>query len=217
MNATLRGFQIVTLTALCLVLWDAHKFIGEARITLRLADPVMGNVNSTTQELAEMARIGSAAMQAETKRIDASTKELQKTEASARLLIVRTDESLNGGPHVDGLLPQATESVKSIGIVSARAVTDLDRISTELEPSLESLARGTESFAQTAADPAIEKTLANLESVSESSAGIARDAKESADLAEAKLKQALKPASMVKTIFLNAIGIGYQVRSLLGF
>lgn len=206
---------VLTLT-LSTTLLEFRGLIRDARISVRMSDSVMGNVNDAAFEVSGITKTAGGALAAETKRLDASTKELQKTEASARLLIVRTNESLNGGPHVRGLLPEATASLGAFEKLTETAATDLDSANRELAPSLTNLARGTAAFADAAADPAIKNTLANVEKASESTAEIARDAKESTDLAEARLKQMLKPASMAKTIFLNLLSVGYQLRGILG-
>lgn len=206
---------LVTLT-LSIFLLECCGLIRDVRLSVRMSDAVLGNVNDASLQTAQMAKTAGGALTAETKRLDASTRELQKTEASARLLIVRTDEALNGGPHVAGLL-------RSLGDLTQQTIAEMASASTKLNPALDNLSRATASAADTLGDSSIKRSLqqvdeatAHLATASDSMAGIARDGKESADLAEARLKQLLKPASMTKTVLLNLLGIGYQLRSVLG-
>jgi hypothetical protein len=118
-------------------------------------------MNDAAFTVSAMAKTTNVALNAETKRLDASTRELQKTEASARLLIVRTNESLNGGPNGEGLLPSAAASLRAIGDLSSRSAADIDRIAEEAQPAIANATRATATLADSAADPNIKLAIAN--------------------------------------------------------
>jgi len=196
----LQAFKLFALIICCVVLWDVHGLIRDARVTIRGADPILGNINQAASDLSGMTKVANSAMSAETGRIAASTKELQKTEASVRLLVVRTNESLNGSPNVAGLLPTATGALRSATALSDGTLARIDRTADSLEPSLLALNRGTTAFANAASDPNIPVTLANLGTATKSAAdgmaqvaAIATDGRQVADKAR---ETYLKPVNL---------------------
>lgn len=214
---------VVLTLAFSSVLLEMRGLLRDVRLSVLMSDAVLGNVNDASLQTAQMAKTAGGALTAETKRLDASTRELQKTEASARLLIVRTNESLNGSPNVRGLLPATTEALGSANRLVLGVRDDMDGITKQITPSLDLLRIAADGAAADFNDPAIRNSLqhmdeatSHLAAASDSLEGIAKDGRDSADLAEARLKQLLKPASMTKTILLNLLGIGYQLRSVLG-
>lgn len=200
MTHFLRILQAVALLFLCIVLWDAHKFIRDLRVSLRETDIVLGNVNQASSDLSGIAKTANSAMGAEVGRINASTLELQKTEASARLLIVRTNESLNGGPNVPGLLPQATTALSSANSLSIGTLGRVDRLADQLEPAITDLRRSSASLADVAGDPNIPVTLAKIRETTENTdramgqlADIVTDGRQVADKAR---ETYLKPVNL---------------------
>ncbi len=153
LNRILQTSAIVALLLLSLVLWDLHQLVREARVSLLLTDPVLGNINAAASNLTTaagaigvVAQSANAGLVAETKRLNAGTLELQKTEASLRLLLVRTDRNLN-----DELLPKASQ------VLSSTKVT-IDA----LQPSLAASAQATQRLDDLLGSPAIPTALDGL-------------------------------------------------------
>jgi paraquat-inducible protein B len=201
LNRILQTSAIVALLLLSLVLWDLHQLAREARVSLLLTDPVLGNINAAASNLTAaagaigtVARSANAGLVAETKRLNAGTLELQKTEASARLLIVRTNESLNGGPDVKSpLLPAAANALN-------RMTADVDDVTAGLAPSLQNLQQGSAAFAAAAADPNIRKSLDSLAASSLEAAETLQEAHRSLtdvrEMADKARETYLKPVNL---------------------
>lgn len=167
--------------------------------------------------------------------LDQTSRELSKTVADAHDLLVHTDFTLNGRNGRGGLLTSASAVVADqklqLDVIEARAtkaLADLDAAEQQAQPILASLndaardgARAAQSAseaaavaAQTAGNPRIaeslqrldlaldesDATLANLQSISASGN---RDAA----MIETRLRQALKPASLLKTVLLRVMGV----------
>jgi hypothetical protein len=202
-------YKAVMLTLVSLaafsVLMELRRFVRDLDVSVRMSDTVLANVNQSTRYLEKTASNLDNLTASEVKRINASTLEFQKTEASTRLLIVRTNESLNGGPHVAGLFPQATATISSAQQLAESANEGLRATTDLVRPSLDNLARATANAADTLADPAIKASLDNLAATSTSVAGVSADAKLVAD----KVTQDyLKPQKFAWELVKQLAGLG---------
>jgi hypothetical protein len=203
LDTMLRTAGVLALALLCVVLIDMHFLVrtstfaildlqdtlSDASGTLTSAKATISRLDGTVSHADAFLKAAQPLFQAETKRIQASTQELQKTEASARLLIVRTDESLNGKAGMQGLIPQATAALQQITADTK-----------QLEPSLENFSRGTQGLANAANDPSIQASLKSLATVTEQTAGVATDAHAETSLILGQTRKAFEPESRVKTI-----------------
>jgi hypothetical protein len=209
MKETIKLVCIVALTfCCCLMMLEIRALARDVRVSIRLSDSVLANLNDTSREL----RVATGA---ETAKLQATTEEARKTERafragidSLRQVFIDVHEQV-----VPGLTKTVTDLDADQNRVTEQALQTIE----SLKPSLDALAVASAAAASHLSDPAIGETLANIESTSGSAAGIARDARESADMLEARLKQMLKPASTIKTFFLNLLDYGFKFRGLLGF
>jgi hypothetical protein len=150
-----------------------------------------------------------------------TTRELNKTVADAHDLLIHTDESLNGRGHREGLLPAASallvEQRMQLDMMESRAdlaVDDLDAAEKHAQPILTSLNQTAQSAAATARNPQIAESLRRLElALSESDAtlanleAISESGNRDAIMIEVRLRQALKPARLLKSMLMRTLGI----------
>lgn len=160
--------------------------------------------------------------------LDQTSRELNKTVSDAHDLLIHTDLALNGHNGRGGLLPSASALVSDqhlrldvIEVRAQRALADLDSAEQQVRPILASLNQATRSaasasnsLARTAGNPLIAESLEHLDfALTESDATIANlqaisaSGNRDAAMIETRLRRALKPASMLKTALLHALGI----------
>jgi hypothetical protein len=153
--------------------------------------------------------------------LDQTSRELNKTVADAHDLLIHTDESLNGRNGRGGVLPSASALVSDqqlqLDAVEERAtnaLVDLEAAEQQALPILASLNQAVRAASSTAGNPRIaeslrrldaslaeaETTLANLQAISASGN---RDAA----MIETRLRQALKPAGLLKSALLHALAV----------
>ena len=218
----LRVLQALALSALiallCFIIVILHALRPTIETTARDAHTTVLEIGLTAANL----RKASLAWEHASKQQAAnSTAALQAATASVKSLnrfIAHTDSSVNGN-----LIPTLVSSVKSQSdaLLESQAAlrSNLQQIQAATVLLQQDLLSANKTFVDADAqitDPAIKKTLANVEQLTESMADVGQDAKESADMAEARLRQLLKPTSIIKTIFMDVVGVGYQLRALLG-
>jgi hypothetical protein len=89
----------------------------------------------------------------------------------------------------------------------AEAISQLQASIAGLAPAIDATNRAMQSVSAVAADPAIPEAIARLDSttghIDATTASVDRDAQ----LVEARLRQALKPASLAKSLFMRLLGI----------
>ncbi|MGA9883572.1 MAG: hypothetical protein WBQ34_07630 [Candidatus Acidiferrales bacterium] len=153
--------------------------------------------------------------------LDQTSRELNKTVADAHDLLIHTDESLNGRDGRGGTLPAASallaEQRIQLDMIEARtnlALDDLDAAEKQAQPILASLDETARSAAQTAGNPGIAESLQRLDlALAESDAtlvnlqAISASGNRDAAMIEIRLRQALKPANLLKSALLHAVGI----------
>jgi hypothetical protein len=159
---------------LCWVLWDAHLLLRDARTTLTLADPVLGNLNATSQGMAAALVKVNALADVESGKIAASTEELRKTERATRAGI----DSLRQ-VFIDihqNVVPQVTATI-------AHLDTNQAALMNQLTPTLENASKTSAALARDLADPAIPETLHHVDEISaHTAAGTANLEATTADL-----------------------------------
>ncbi|MGH9740557.1 MAG: hypothetical protein ACRD4X_18515 [Candidatus Acidiferrales bacterium] len=153
--------------------------------------------------------------------LDRTSRELSKTVADAHDLLVHTDESLNGRDGRGGILPAAsgllTDQQIQLDTIEARAnlaLDDLDGAEKQAEPILASLNEAARRAARMAGNPSIAESLRRLDlALAESDATLANlqaisaSGNRDAAMIENRLRQALKPASLLKSALLRALNI----------
>lgn len=153
--------------------------------------------------------------------LDQTSRELSKTVTDAHDLLIHTDESLNGRDGRGGTLTAASDlladqqtRLRTMEVRANLALDDLDAAEKEAQPILTSLNQASQSAAQTAGNTSIAESLRRLDlALAESDAtfanlqAISASGDRDAILIEGRLRQALKPASLLKKAFLHALGI----------
>ncbi len=195
--------------------------IGLIRIerTVRQNLPsILAGTKTAAQKFASAGDSLSDAARKQDRYLDQTSRELNKTVADAHDLLIHTDLALNGR---GGLLPSASALVADqqlqLDAIEARAnqaLADLDAAEQQAQPILAALNHAAENAALTAGNPRIaeglqrldlalaeaDATLSNLQAISSSGN---RDAA----MIETRLRQALKPASLLKSALLHALNI----------
>jgi predicted ribonuclease YlaK len=196
----------------------------------------LASAQSAAQKFASASDSLNDAARKQDRYLEQTSRELNKTVADAHDLLVHTDFALNGRNGRGGLLPSANAMVAdqqlqldAIEARTTKALVDLDAAEQRAQVILVSLdhaARSTAQAAHSASDAAAitakvagnpqiaeslqrldlalaesDVTLANLQAISASGN---RDA----TMIETRLRQALKPASLLKAALLRAIGLG---------
>ena len=158
-----------------------------------------------------------AAYQAEQQQIltlNKTSLETYKTAAAARLVLVRTDKSLN-----DILVPRLARQLEDADILTEQAAQDLHATVMALQPTLENLARASQNAADTIADPEIKASLANLEETTkQSSVAMAHLADITAagdETARYYQKKLTTPEGFLKTLANFVLDWGSKARLLL--
>lgn len=151
----------------------------------------------------------------------ATAKSLAATSTAAQQLVAHTDASLNGTAERPGLLPTAARAIsdQDAALVALEAqatatIADLDAAVRRADPILANLGQGTADLAHLAADPSLKESLAKLDQaitqtndILANIDAITASGNRDAQMLETRLRQALKPASLVKTIFTRALGL----------
>jgi len=212
MNIIKTACMVAVSFVMCVFFLEATLLIRDVRLSVRLADPGIGNFNDSTYQLAQLAKTGAATLGAEGKRLDASTEELRKTERATRTLIDFTNKSLNEPEK--GLLPQTTASLVRFDQVQIAALDSINK----LQPILVDAGGATKNAANLLADPSILDTLkhadasaSNIQDGTANLAGATKDVKEAADYELAQIK---KPVNFWYTLLKTALGLGSQGRVL---
>jgi hypothetical protein len=159
MKDTIKLICIVSLTfCSCVALLQASALIHDVRLSVRMSDVVLAEVNDT-------ARNFSAASTAESEKLRATTEEARKTERAFRAAI----DSLRQ-VFIDvhqRTLPAIDETVSELNSSQKRVADSVASVTADLQPSLEALANAIRAAGRVLSDPAIEKSLENVEALSE--------------------------------------------------
>jgi len=232
---TKRTVELLEAAALIAAIVALIGLIGIEGSVRQKLPSILTSAQSAAQKFASASRSLSDAARKQDRYLQQTSRELNKTVADAHDLLVHTDFALNGRHGRGGLLPSAsamlTNQQMQLDVMEAqatKALADLDAAEQQAQPilvSLNEVARNgvlaarnvsdaAEFAAKTAGNPRIaeslqrldlalaesDATLTNLESISASGS---RDAA----MIETRLRQALKPASLLKTALLRALGV----------
>jgi len=215
MRRIIEMLEAVALVALIIALAGLiaiERTIGKGLPPLLLsAQAAAGRLSAASDALARAAN-------AESKAAPQQTREVSKAVADAHDLLAHTDISLNG-PH--GLIPRISASVADqqarldeLEREANRAIADLDAAVQRAQPAIQDLASASGGISRAANDPAITQALANLasatgraDSVLRNLDAISASGNRDAAMIEKRLREALKPASLLKSALLRALGI----------
>lgn len=177
---------------------------------------VLDGAAGATKQSTETLKTLDSAMTAETEKLKEATKQAGKTEYairgavdSFRRMTDRTDKRLN-----DEILPDFSAALRSTDSLARDASRGLDNTVRGLEPTLTNLAAASRNAAANLSDPAIPNSLKHVDEATASLAdsakhfdGISANAETASELALNRFRQALKPASLAKTIFMRLLGL----------
>ncbi len=215
MRRIIEMLEAVALVALIIALAGLiaiERTIGKGLPPLLLsAQAAAGRLSAASDALARAAN-------AESKAAPQQTREVSKAVADAHDLLAHTDISLNG-PH--GLIPQLSASlaeqqaqVDGIEAQARQALADLDAAEKQSQKALKAIAGGAQAAQGAISGPQVVQALNNLAAASheadsalKSLDSIAASGNRDAAMLEAKLRQALKPASLAKSILMHLLGI----------
>jgi hypothetical protein len=189
--------------------------------SLRKALPdILASAARGAAKFADASDALNTAAQNETKYLANGSRELNKTVADAHDLLIHTDLSLNGP---EGLLPTQTKQLALMESQANQAIADLDAAVKQAQPILANLSVAAFGASQAANDPNIAKSLAGLAEATRKANiallnldAISASGNRDAQALEARLKQVLKPASLLKTALYRALGIAVPAAEIAG-
>jgi len=199
----LKAFKLFALIICCIVLWDVHGLIRDARVTIRGADPILGNINQAAADLSGMTKVAGSAMAAETGKIDVTIDEARKDGRASRAALDSFRQVL-----IDvhqQVVPQAMQTLQHFD-------SNESLLMEELKPPIFNLNRGAAALADAASDPSIKLSLANAADATGSGAlamkhleGITLDGQQVADQFRTTY---LKPQKFAWALLKELIGLG---------
>lgn len=232
MKRTVEILQAAALIAATIALIGLIGIEGTVRQKLPL---ILASTQTAAQKFASASDSLSDTARRQDHYLDQTSRELNKTVADAHDLLVHTDFALNGRNGRGGLLPSASallaDQQLQLDAMEARAtnaLTDLQAAERQaqliLAPLSEAARNGAQAArsaseaaafaAKTAGNPSISESLRRLDlALAESDATLANlqaisaSGNRDAAMIETRLRQALKPASMLKSALLRALGV----------
>jgi hypothetical protein len=142
--------------------------------------------------------------------------EMYKTMAALRLVIVRTDRTLN-----DQLGPQLGLTVADSDAFVRDASKEMAQTSSGLQASLDNLTKASAAAANAMADPHISETLGHVDEMSEQLVGTsyqinstAEHVEQTSELIENRVRQAVKPATLAMRIAQEALSLTVQAAQI---
>lgn len=192
----------------------------EHSIRLRLPG-ILASSESAAQKFTAASDSIADAARKQDRYLDHTSRELNKTIADAHDLLIHTDESLNGRDgHVgffsgaSNMLAEQQTQLDALEMRADVALADLDAAEKQAQPLLASLSRAAQSAADTAGNPRIAESIGRLDSaLAESDAvlanlqAISASGNRDAALIETRLRQALRPAGLLKSALLHTLGV----------
>lgn len=227
-----RAVELLEAAALCTATIALIGLIGIEGSVRQKLPAIMESAQTAAKKFASASDSLSDAARKQDRYLDQTSRELSKTVADAHDLLIHTDFALNSS---DGLLPSASALVTdqklqldSIEARATKALADLDAAELQAHSILASLNDAARSgalaarhasdaaafAAKTAGNPRIEQSLQRLDlALAESDATLANlqaisaSGNRDASMIEIRLRQTLKPASLLKTALLRALGV----------
>lgn len=195
----------LTLFACCLLL-ECQGLIRDVRLSVRMSDSVLGNVNDASLQTAEIAISLKKATDAETLHLAATIDEARKDGRASRA-------TLDSFRQV--LIDFHQQVVPSV----TKTVSDIDDATLALKPTFDSAARATASAATLMSDPSILLALHNLEDLT-AHANQSTEHLEAVTAAGERTalyyeKRLTTPQSFMKTLVQAVLQLGSQARILL--
>lgn len=173
----------MALIALTYLFIEAGLFVRTARLQLpdvfSNANMLLSHADTTITNIDATAGVLHDAAQAQASYWPKELKETQKVTAAAKELIVRTDQSVNGGPDSRGVLPQLTETLEGTNALGITAATALQETSRDLRPILANLLIASKGAADTMSDPDIPATVRDVKLSADNLASTTDSAKSS--------------------------------------
>jgi len=232
-----RAIEILQAAALIAAIIALIRFIGIEGSVRKKLPSILASAQTAAEKFASASDSLSDAARKQNVYLDQTSRELNKTVADAHDLLSHADFALNGRNGHGGLLPSATALVAdqqmqldAIEARATKALSDLDAAEQQAQPILASLSEAAHSASDAAASAAkaagnpeiaqsidrldvalaeSDVTLANLQAISASGD---RDAA----MIEARLREALKPASFLKSALLRALGVAAPIAQIAG-
>jgi hypothetical protein len=207
-------------TLLCICAWDLHL-----RLTSPHLDQILTDADRTIVIAAGAATNIEKSLRAER---DASKDQIESSTAAMKKFNATLDDlhlvlvNANGVvTHIDGAVVHVDAAVVQLTAQASTAIADLDVAVKDVQPILAHLGDASASLADLAKDPSIRASLIELDkataetnSILANLDAIAASGNRDAQMLEARLRQALKPASLAKTIFERALGLAGPAASV---
>jgi chromosome segregation ATPase len=213
-----RFIEILEAAALIAAIVALTGFVAiEGTVRERLPS-ILASTQVAAQKFAQASDSLSDAARRQDSYLDQTSRELNKTVADAHDILIHTDASLNGRNgvllKVNELLAEQQSQLDAIEARAGEALADMDAAEKQAQPILASMSHAAERAAKAAADPRIGESLERLDvAMGEADATLANlqaasaSGNRDAQMIEKRLRQALKPASLAKSILLHALGL----------
>jgi hypothetical protein len=186
---------------------ELYLLIRDVRTDLKTQSASLHAILATTDAAAAQLLAASAqaelAAQEERAYFAKTSLEAYKTAAAARLVLVRTDHSLN-----DVLVPEMTASLAATDQLLQQSAADLNSTTVAITPTLLNLTQASASAADAMANPHIAETLANVDAATKNVASTSQHVDEMSVMVEKRLRQLLKPATLAERLFERLAGLG---------
>jgi len=230
-----RAVELLEIAALIGAIIALSGLISIEGSVRRKLPSILESAQTTAQKFASASDSISDAARKQDRYLDQTSRELNKTVADAHDLLVHTDFALNGRKGRGGLLRSANAVVADqklqldlIDTRATKALDDLDDAEQRALPILTSLSDAARngaraarsasdaaaSAAKTAGNPRVDESLQRLDlALAESDATLANlqsissSGNRDAVMIETRLRQALRPASILKAALLRALGV----------
>jgi hypothetical protein len=199
------------ITLLCICAWDLHLRLTHVDAILTDADRTIVIAGGAATNIEKSLR---AERDASKEQIESSTAAMKKFNATLddlHLVLLNANQVVS---HVDVAVGHVDVAIVELTAQTSTAIADLDVALKDVHPILAHLDDASSSLADLAKNPEIPAALAQLDkAIAETNSilanldAIAASGNRDALMLEARLRQALKPASLAQTIFTRALGL----------
>jgi len=207
-RSIIETLEAAALIALIVALWGAIALEG----TLRQKLPgILDSAARAAQHFDTASGAVAKAAVDQDAELEDENRRTKKLITHASDLLAHTDLSLNGP---SGLLPTQGRQLSAIESSANKALADLDTAIQQAQPILANLNTAAQGASAAANDPNVAKSLHNLTTATQNANSallsldsIAASGNRDAAMLETRLRQALKPASLAKSILMHALGL----------
>ena len=197
-----------------LLLRDARLGVNETLTTvnkdLQTLDAAAEQLRAAGVQANVAAASANGAMTEERAYFAKTSLEVYKTAAAARLVLVRTDHSLN-----DEFMPKLGATMQDTDALMRQTASDMHATVLSMQPTLENLAEASAAAADAMADPHVRETLANVDVGTKAAAIAAGNVASTTQhvdamsaLLEKRLRQMLKPLPLAERLLERLAGLG---------